>query len=376
MNSPATPAGSDDPKGSQTIVIQQPPPGSFRRWGVRLLLVALLISVVLNFSFYGRYRQYFDGSEPPNERFYSGDKLADDKIALLHMTGTVMPPFTERIIKSIRRARDDDSVKGAILVIDSPGGLVADSQQIYHELKRLADKKPMSVVMQRMAASGGYYIAMGGGPKATIYAEPTTWTGSIGVIIPRYNAKVLAVERLGVTSEPLKTGRYKDSLSPFRDLREDEVEVWMEILNDSFDRFLNVIAENRPQLKRADPRLLGWNVAVAPSLKKLIKQPEEKTIEYYATGQVFTAKQALQAGLIDRIGYLDDAIDDMKKTLGLKQVRVVRYRHPTTLMSLLLGSARARQPQRQWAMWRNLAVPQPMYYCSSLPLIPAVEGDE
>jgi len=376
MSSPAPSAGSDGPQPTQTIVIQQPPQGSFRKWGVRLLLVLLLVSVLVNFSFYSQYREYFDGSEPPHERFHSGDKLADDKIALLHMTGTVMPPFTGRIIKSIRRARDDDSVKGAILVIDSPGGLVADSQQIYHELKRLAEKKPISVVMQRMAASGGYYIAMGGGPKATIYAEPTTWTGSIGVIIPRYNASVLAVERLGVTSEPLKTGRYKDSLSPFRDLRQDEVNVWMEILNDAFDQFLNVIAENRPQLKRDDPRLLGWNVAVAESLRKAVKQPEDKTIEYYATGQVFTARQALRAGLIDRIGYLDDAIDDMQKTLGLEQVRVVRYRHPTTLMSLLLGSARAAQPRRQWAMWRNLAVPQPMYYCSSLPLIPAVEGDE
>lgn len=374
---PARPAGSDDSKTTQTIVIRQPPPGSLRTWAVRLLLLALLVSIILNFTFYARFNEYFEESEPPNERFYSGSKYADDKIALLHMTGTVMPPFTERIIKSIKRARDDDSVKGAILVIDSPGGLVADSQEIYHELTKLREKKPIAVVMKRMAASGGYYIAMGGGPKATIYAEPTAWTGSIGVIIPRYNAHVLAVERLGVSSEPLKTGRYKDSLSPFRDLRDDEVVLWMTILNDAFDRFLNVVAENRPKLQRADPRLLGWNPAVALALEKRIKQFPEKTVEHYATGQVFTADQALQAGLIDRIGYLDDAIEDMKKTLGLEKVRVVRYRHPTTFWSLLLGSAKAQQPQRQWAMWRNLAVPQPMYYCSSLPLIPAPEaGDE
>jgi protease IV len=376
MASPATPAGSGDPKAMQTIVIQQHPPSSLRKWGVRLLLLALLISVIVNFTFYARYNEYFDGSEPPDERYVSGDKRAGDKIALLHMTGTVMPPFTGQIIRSIKRAREDDAVKGAILVVDSPGGLVADSQQIYHELKKLRAKKPIAVVMQRMAASGGYYIAMGAGPKATIYAEPTTWTGSIGVIIPRYNAHVLAVERLGVTSEPLKTGRFKDSLNPFRDLRDDEVELWTKILNDAFDRFLNVVADNRPKLARADSRLLGWNPAVALAMQKLFKQPPEKTVEYYATGQVFTAKQALQAGLVDRIGYLDDAIEDMKKSLKLERVRVVRYRHPLSLWSALLGSARAQQPQRQWAMWRNLAVPQPMYYCSSLPLIPAVESSD
>jgi protease-4 len=336
-----------------------------------------LFSVIANFVFYARYSEYFDDTEPPDERFHSGNKHADDKIALLHMTGTIMPPFTGQIIKSIKRAREDDSVKGAILVIDSPGGLVADSQQIYHELEKLREKKPIAVVMQRMAASGGYYIAMGGGPKATIYAEPTTWTGSIGVIIPRYNAREFAVERLGVRSEPLKTGRFKDSLSPFRDLREDEVELWSVILHDAFDRFLNVIADNRPKLQRADARLLGWNPAVALAIQQRIKQPVETTVEHYATGQVFTANQALQAGLIDRIGYLDDAIADMQKSLGLEKVRVVRYRHPTTLWGLLLGTAKARQPERQWALWRNLAVPQPMYYCSSLPLIPVPEaGDE
>ena len=372
MNSPvftsdSTSGGDKNPP--QTIVIQQPPPGVLRKWFTRLILIALLISVFYNINQYSRYREYFAGSEPPNERFHSGDMRADDKIALLEMTGTVMPPFTERLIKSIQRARDDEQVKGVILVIDSPGGLVADSHQIYHELEKLREKKPISVVMKRMAASGGYYIAMGAGPEATIYAEPTTWTGSIGVIIPRYNARVLAVERLGVRSEPLKTGPFKDSLSPFRDLRDDEIVVWTAILNDAFDRFLQVIADNRPKLQRANPILLGWNPAVRLSLQKRIKQPPEMTVEHYATGQIFTANQALKAGLIDRIGYLDDAIHDMKRKLQLGTVRVVRYRHPVSLLSLLLATAEASQPEHRWEMLRNLAIPQPMYYCSALPLI-------
>lgn len=356
-----------------TIIVQTAGPSSLRKWFTRLLLLALAGSIITNFVFYARYQDYFADAKSPKERFHSGNRDAEAKIALLELTGTVSPPFTGRLIRSIKRAREDEDVKGAILVIDSPGGFVADSHQIYHELKKLSKEKPLVVVMKRMAASGGYYIAMGAGPDATIYAEPSTWTGSIGVIIPRYNASKLAVEHLGVTSEPLKTGRFKDSLSPFRDLRDDEVELWTAIMNDSFNRFLDVIAENRKPLRRADVRLLGWSSSAAAVLQKKLAQPPEKTVEHFATGQIFTANQALRAGLIDKIGYLDDAIDELKGRIKTDSVRVVRYRHPETLLGMLAGMAEANQPERQWTMVRNLTVPQPMYYCSSLPLLPAPE---
>jgi len=355
----------------RTIIIQPPPISPLRKWALCLLAAALVVSLLTNFGMYSSYREYFSDSEPPEERFHSGNKRAETKIALVRMTGTVMPPFTGRTIKSIQAARDDDDVKGVILVVDSPGGLVADSHQIYHELQKLRKQKPVAVVMKRMAASGGYYIAMGGGPDAPIYAEPTTWTGSIGVIIPRYNARRLLEDKLGVSSEPLKTGRYKDSLSPFRDVREDELALWREILNDAFNRFLNVIAENRKSVERMDSRLLGWNAGLTLVLRKRINQPAETTVEHYATGQVFTAKQALKAGLIDRIGYLDDAIAEMKDRIEEKDVRVVQYHHPTGLLTVLLSTAEARQPERQWEQLRDLTVPRPMYYCTSLPLLPA-----
>ena len=366
MSSP-TPAAES---GTPTVVIQQPPPGRLSRWFTRFAVLALLVSLLCNAGMYVSYKEYFSQSEPPYERFHSEDRDSSNKIALLEMTGTVMPPFTEQFIASIQQAREDDDVKGAILVIDSPGGLVADSHQIYHALEALRNKKPLAVVMKRMAASGGYYIAMGAGPEAPIYAEPTTWTGSIGVIIPRYNASVLAVDKLGVKSEPLKTGRYKDSLSPFRDVRDDELELWTVILNDAFDRFLHVIAENRTKLHRRSVPLLGCSAAVTAAAER-----QQPTVESLATGQLFTAKQALDAGLIDKIGYLDDAIRDMKKRLEFDDVRVVTYQHPFSLLGLFAGLARSQQPAHQWAAARDLAVPQPMYYCSGLPLIPAPYGN-
>lgn len=344
------------PPGAQTIVIQQPPPRSTGKWFLRVLVAALVLSILVNISFYAQYKDYFSETEPPIEKFHSGDKSANSKIALLEMTGTIMPPFTERFLNSIKRAREDDAVVAAILVIDSPGGTVADSHQIFHALQQLRKEKPMAVVMKRMAASGGYYIAMGAGPEATIYAEPTCWTGSIGVILPRYNAKVLAEEKLGVQSEPIKTGKFKDSLNPFRDLSVEERTLWEELIADAFDRFQQVIADNRTQLSRRSKN---------PML------PPEKTVEHYATGRIFTASQAKTAGLIDEIGYLDDAIAAMKQQLGRDDLRVITYKYPLGLFGLLTGAAQARQPDRQWEALRSLAVPQPMYYCGGIPLIPA-----
>src|SRR5207248_4028218 len=105
----------------------------------------------------------------------------------------------------IKKAKEDANVKGVLLAVDSPGGTVTDSHKIYHQLKELSEKKPVFVSMGSLAASGGYFVAMGAGTQAKIYAEPTTWTGSIGVIIPHYEVTELA-EKAGIKALPLKTG--------------------------------------------------------------------------------------------------------------------------------------------------------------------------
>ncbi|OYW12647.1 MAG: hypothetical protein B7Z55_18125 [Planctomycetales bacterium 12-60-4] len=244
----------------------------------------------------------------------------------------------------IKHAAKSDDVKGVLLAVDSPGGFVADSHQIYHEMQKLSEKKPIYVQMQRIAASGGYYISMGAGPKAKIYAEPTTWTGSIGVIIPHYDVTELA-KKFGVDAAPLKTGEFKDALSPFRPLSDSERAVWENILNQSYDQFVEVIASNRPQL-------------------------DTEKVKTLATGQIFTAKDAKANGLVDEIGYEEDSLAALKAAAGLSTARVVTYEHPATLMDVLLSGAHAQTEVDPWRAILEASVPRAMFYCSWFPPLP------
>ncbi len=328
----------------QTILVQTQVPSIWRGWLVKLLMAALGISVMANLGLYSIYRQYFSNTEPPHERFHSGSPTAAEKIAILKMEATIMPPYTERLIQQIDHATNDKSVKGVLLVIDSPGGLVADSHQIYHRLQKLQKEKPVNVQMKRMAASGGYYIAMGAGPKAKIFAEPTTWTGSIGVILPRYDFSKVA-EKYGVASDALKTGPFKDSLNPFKPMTDDERKLWEKIIDQSFQKFITVIDENRDTLDREGVKAL-------------------------ATGQIYTADDAKENKLIDEIGFLEDSLESLKEKIDLKNPRIVTYESPTTLIDVVLGNSKAQQTSDPWKSFVESTVPRAMYYCSWLPMLP------
>ncbi len=313
-----------------------------RRWLTRLLFAALFVSILVNIGMYSAWKEYYTLPATPRERYHSGDRTAADKIAIIPVHGTIMPPFTGRWLKMIERAADDDSVKAVLLEIDSPGGLVADSDQLYHKLRKLSEekKKPIAVSMKRIAASGGYYIAMAAGREGRIFAEETTWTGSIGVIIPRYDATELA-KKVGIASDPLKTGPLKDALSPFREMTEQERSVWAAILDDAFQRFRKRIRDNRPGMT-------------------------DEKLEPLATGQIFTAEQAQKSGLVDEIGNEDEALLWLKSKAGLTEARVVKYEHDEGLIDLLIGS-RASQSETPWQQWIDLTVPRAMYFCSWLP---------
>ncbi len=310
-----------------------------RRWRRRFwcVVIVLGVSLIANLVFWSDYDSYYAGDEPPAEKFYDGERDSDAKIARIEIVGTISPPFTPRILSALERAEEDEEVKGVLLIVDSPGGLVADSHQIYHRLERLRSKKPVVVSMKRLAASGGLYVAMGVGPEGLIYAEPTTWTGSIGVIIPRYDLSGLA-EKIGVESDSLKTGELKDSLNPFRPLSEQDEVVWKAILADSFDRFIDVIASNRKTLT-------------------------EEQVRELATGQIYTAGQARDAGLIDRIGFEEDALAALQGTLKLKTARVIEYEFPIGLLDLLMPAADAVDPRLQADAALDRAVPKAMYHC-------------
>ena len=345
MDSPQVPTPSSPSAAGRPAPPPPPPPKNplrlLVRWGVALVLV---ISLIMNGVLWTFTSEIFNGQAGPVERFHAGSSTAPDKLAIIKISGTIMPPFTDRTLRAIKTARDDKHVKGVLLQVDSPGGFVADSHQIYHKLKELAETKPIVVSMQSMAASGGYYVAMGAGDKAKIFAEPTTWTGSIGVIIPRYEFIGLK-EKLGIDSKPLKTGEFKDALSPFHPLSDNEKAVWDNILQQSFSRFISVIDDNRKSLTRDD-------------VKKL------------ATGQIYTADDALKFGLIDAIGFEEDALNELKTLVKVENPKIVKYEFQSGFVDLLLGSQARMEPAAQWRDWLETTVPRAMFYCSWAPAIP------
>ena len=341
---PSSPASNPGPNTASVVTSSGPPvilqlaPArtAWQRLRSWLLWSFLLGSIFLNLILFAVCQSYFELDEKPGETYHSGDKDATDKIAMLEISGTIMPPFTDRTLKAIKAAKEDPAVKAVLLRIDSPGGFVADSHQIYHRLLELAQAKPMAVSLGSYAASGGYYVAMGAGPKSKIFAEPTTWTGSIGVIIPRYEVSELA-EKVGVKAAPLKTGPFKDALSPFHPLTPEEQEIWRNILDQSFDRFLTVIDNGRATLDKEQVRKL-------------------------ATGQIYTADDALKLGMIDAIGYEDDAIAHLKQETGLTRFKVIHYSHPGSALDLLLSEAQAKDPRVQWDRLLGVMLPRAMYY--------------
>lgn len=209
--------------------------------------------------------------------------------------------MVETVREIISRAEKDEDIKALWLRINSPGGTVTASDMIYHELKTFKGKKKIKiyVTIMDMAASGGYYIAMAGDK---IIAHPTSITGSIGVIAMKVNLQGL-LEKVGVDFEVVKSGDKKDFLSPLRPFTDEERKLFQETIDSYHRRFVGIIAENRQGL--------GFDAV--------------KTL---ADGRVFTADQALDAKLIDRIGYFDDVEEFIKSDLGLSEIKVVTYHRP------------------------------------------------
>lgn len=329
--------GNQPPSNLPTIIINNPGEGK-GRWLTRILVVLLILSVLINLGLMASHPDVLAQASGPREVYFSGDQSASKKIALIEVRSMIAGSLTDRTLKIIKKARDDKSIEGVVLVVDSPGGLVADSHEIYDRLKTLSESKPVYVSMRRLAASGGYYIAMGAGTDGKIYAEPTTWTGSIGVIMPRYDLSEFA-DKWGIKSDPLTTGEFKDTLNPLKKTTEEERALWKEILDESYERFVSVIESNREGLD-------------TEGVKKL------------ATGQIFTANQALENKMIDKIGYLEDAIDDLKAELGGTKFKVIRFSYPPTISEAILGSMKAQDPKSQWKAILELTVPKAMYLAS------------
>lgn len=332
---PAAPSsGPPHPVAPPPTIIQMPAP---RRSRVPMVILAIMLvgSVLVNLLLFvslavsvagsGMATLTSGGSSQLKETVVSKAAVkTEDKIAVIRVEGMIAEnglrgllgrqATSRRFVRSqLQRAAADRHVKGVILKINSPGGGAAASDLIYHDLK--AFKKPIVVYFGSVAASGGYYVGMAG---STIIAQPTCLTGSIGVIGQLVTIRQMMEEKLGIQVQTLKSGPYKDVGGPFRETTEAErAYLQKTLIEPIYGRFLEVVRRGRPNLSETEVRAL-------------------------ADGRVFSAQQALAAGLIDRIGYFEDAVEDAKAEAGVAAAHVVEYRVDAGLFDML-GLAVERQ---------------------------------
>ncbi|MFE4897421.1 signal peptide peptidase SppA [Peribacillus butanolivorans] len=228
-------------------------------------------------------------------------------IAVFDVEGTIQDTGEASLLSSatynhrafmdkLKMAEENDDIKGIILRVNSPGGGVVESAEIYDKILDIKKvKKPVYVSMGSMAASGGYYISA---PADKIYASPETMTGSLGVIMHGYNYEKLA-KKYGVEFETIKSGPHKDIMSPSREMTDEEREILQNMIDNSYDQFVKIIADGRGMT--------------------------EKEVRKIADGRIYDGRQAKENHLIDDFGHLDDVIAAMKTDIGKKDAQVIRY---------------------------------------------------
>jgi len=263
-----------------------------------------------------------DDGEPPKlreKRMTGGDTDAADKIAVIHVRDIIsfMAPgyvgeegMVGDIKESLAKAVRDPKVKAIILAIDSPGGEVTASDVIHHAvIEARKSGKPIVASMGSLAASGGYYVAVG---ADWIVAHPTTLTGSIGVIFSLWNYRGL-MDKIGVKPMVWKSGKMKDMLSPTKNESEispEERAIVERLVMTDYDRFVGVVAEGR-------------------------KMKVEQLKAGLADGRVLSGVEALEHKFVDQLGYFEDAVAKAKSLAKIEQAKLVKYAPPFSLSKLL-----------------------------------------
>ena len=326
-------------------------PRGWDRWRGRLAWIITGISVVVAVVALGANAEYFQTNPKVIEQYHSLSELASNKIAIIEIRGAIMggDGFARHQLDQVKA---DEAVRAIVLRVDSPGGTVSGSDELYYRLNKLAAERnlPVVVSMGSIAASGGYYVAMAnGGQDDTIFAEPSTITGSIGVIVPHFDFSQL-LKRFDVTDDSITSGPLKEMLSVTKDrspeLAKKERGVVQNLVDEMFIRFKDIVRKGRPKL-------------------------DDKTIEDVTTGQVFTANQAITFGLIDKIGFLEDAIARAVVLADLQEdsVRVIQYKKPQGLFDEILGGASQARSYNSLEMLVEWTTPRAWYLCSWWPVI-------
>lgn len=221
-----------------------------------------------------------------------------EQVAVINIYGEIVN--SAPVIKQLHKYAGSSSVKAIVIRIDSPGGSMVAAQEIFEEISKIREKGEKCVLssLGSVAASGGYYIACA---TQTIFANPATITGSIGVIINLLNAEEL-FDKLGIKFTTIGSGKHKDLGSPSREITPEEEAMLRALVNDMYGQFLQVVAESRGI-------------------------PEEEVLKL-ADGRIFSGKQAKELNLIDELGNLEDTIEQAAKMAGIKGDPVVITEKP------------------------------------------------
>ncbi|HEX4707847.1 MAG TPA: signal peptide peptidase SppA [Candidatus Udaeobacter sp.] len=286
------------------------------------LFVALCASLFVNFVLMIAAFQRVGGGireAEPIPRFREillqrGARASSDKIAVITMRGLISSSLPGNVTDSmvddmraaLQQARDDSRVKAIVLQIDSPGGEVTASDEIYNAVLKVRAKKPVVVYMESLAASGGYYVSCGG---KFLMANETTITGSIGVIIQTLNYEQL-FNKIGLASVVFKSGKFKDMLNGARPVTPEERELVQSFIMKTYDKFLGIVAKER-------------------------NLPADLLRNSIADGRILSGKDALEYKLIDGVGQLDDAFKKARELGNAPDAKVVKYGPPFSLSRFL-----------------------------------------
>ena len=277
-----------------------------RKFAVNLLLLFFVMGMIGCAG--PTIKLFTDTTDPLQEITLSG--TGKGKVLVIPISGVIkdepesrfmrtLPSVVQEVVSHLQKAEKDEGVKAVLLKIDSPGGAITASDIIYHELLSFKQRtgKKVVVCMMNVAASGGYYISL---PADVIMAHPTTITGSIGVILMRPQVYGF-MEKLGVTVQVNKSGENKDMGSPFRSVTPEEEKLLQEMIDGLARRFTGLVQKHR-------------NLS-------------DEQMALISDARIFPADKALAIGLVDKIGYLTDAIDEAKAIARLDtDAKVVIYR--------------------------------------------------
>ncbi len=246
-----------------------------------------------------------------------------DRIEVINLNGPIVDKDEEGLfsmnrspyssVKKLKKILKNDKVKGVLIRINSPGGTVGTSQEICQAVSQVAAEKPVVTSMGDICASGGYYIACA---SNKIVANPGTLTGSIGVIFNMMNVKGLA-DKVGIEPKVIKSGPYKDIASMFRPMTEDERKILQDLIDDSYDQFVTAVSQGRKMKMEV--------------VKKL------------ADGRIYSGRQALKNGLVDKLGSYNDALDELqtmcRAKYNLKKDLPVNDDTPNNIFEAILDSS-------------------------------------